>query len=105
MLLTSNIDECKALALVIFAVCASPQGCRRPNFKDLATDQARYQRWLLKNETKAFYTPVFAEDIRQGTQYLLQVGISTATKVLALKQIQPMLLWRISLSVNRKLLY
>ncbi|XP_038589086.1 solute carrier family 12 member 2 isoform X2 [Micropterus salmoides] len=49
-------------------------GCRRPNFKDLATDQARYQRWLLKNETKAFYTPVFAEDIRQGTQYLLQAA-------------------------------
>lgn len=57
-------------------VCVSvspPQGYRRPNFKELATDQARYQRWLLKNECKAFYTPVFAEDMRQGTQYLLQV--------------------------------
>ncbi|KAM9338077.1 solute carrier family 12 member 2 [Symphorus nematophorus] len=49
-------------------------GYRRPNFKDLATDQARYQRWLLKNESKAFYTPVFAEDMRQGTQYLLQAA-------------------------------
>ncbi|XP_049459948.1 solute carrier family 12 member 2 [Epinephelus fuscoguttatus] len=49
-------------------------GYRRPNFKDLATDQARYQRWLLKNETKAFYTPVFAEDMRHGTQYLLQAA-------------------------------
>ncbi|XP_062291088.1 solute carrier family 12 member 2 isoform X2 [Scomber scombrus] len=49
-------------------------GYRRPNFKDLATDQARYQRWLLKNETKAFYTPVFAEDMRQGCQYLLQAA-------------------------------
>ncbi|CAN9504729.1 unnamed protein product [Ophioblennius macclurei] len=49
-------------------------GYRRPNFKDLATDQARYQRWLLKNETKAFYTPVFAEDMRQGSQYLLQAA-------------------------------
>uniref|UniRef100_A0A8C9ZX37 Solute carrier family 12 member 2 n=1 Tax=Sander lucioperca TaxID=283035 RepID=A0A8C9ZX37_SANLU len=49
-------------------------GYRRPNFKDLTTDQARYQRWLLKNETKAFYTPVFAEDMRQGTQYLLQAA-------------------------------
>ncbi|KAJ8380958.1 hypothetical protein SKAU_G00017360 [Synaphobranchus kaupii] len=47
---------------------------RRPNFKDLANDQARYQRWLLKNRTKAFYTPVFAEDLRQGTQYLLQAS-------------------------------
>uniref|UniRef100_A0A8D3BUN7 Solute carrier family 12 member 2 n=1 Tax=Scophthalmus maximus TaxID=52904 RepID=A0A8D3BUN7_SCOMX len=49
-------------------------GYRRPNFKDLANDQSRYQRWLLKNETKAFYTPVFAEDMRQGTQYLLQAA-------------------------------
>ncbi|XP_051906023.1 solute carrier family 12 member 2 isoform X2 [Hippocampus zosterae] len=49
-------------------------GYRRPNFKDLSTDQSRYQRWLLKNETKAFYTPVFAEDMRQGTQYLLQAA-------------------------------
>ncbi|XP_056146950.1 solute carrier family 12 member 2-like isoform X1 [Lampris incognitus] len=49
-------------------------GSRRPNFKELATEQARYQRWLLKYETKAFYTPVFAEDMRQGTQYLLQAA-------------------------------
>lgn len=51
-----------------------PQGYRRPNYKELATDQARYQRWLLKHECKAFYTPVFAEDLKQGAQYLLQVG-------------------------------
>ncbi|KAM9820993.1 solute carrier family 12 member 2 [Neosynchiropus ocellatus] len=49
-------------------------GYRRPNFKDLATDQSRYQRWLLKNDTKAFYTQVFAEDMRQGSQYLLQAA-------------------------------
>uniref|UniRef100_A0A3Q3NKP2 Solute carrier family 12 member 2 n=1 Tax=Mastacembelus armatus TaxID=205130 RepID=A0A3Q3NKP2_9TELE len=49
-------------------------GSRRPNFKDLATEQSRYQRWLLKNETKAFYASVFAEDMRQGTQYLLQAA-------------------------------
>ncbi|XP_021446137.2 solute carrier family 12 member 2 isoform X1 [Oncorhynchus mykiss] len=49
-------------------------GSRRPNFKDLSNDQTRYQRWLLKNETKAFYTPVFADDMRQGTQYLLQAA-------------------------------
>lgn len=52
----------------------SSQGYRRQSFKDLAAEQSRYQRWLLKNETKAFYTPVFAEDLRQGSQYLLQVG-------------------------------
>ncbi|XP_068609282.1 solute carrier family 12 member 2 [Brachionichthys hirsutus] len=49
-------------------------GYRRPNFKDLTTDQARYQRWLMRSECKAFYTPVFAEDLRQGTQYLLQAA-------------------------------
>ncbi|KAG7476486.1 hypothetical protein MATL_G00083470 [Megalops atlanticus] len=48
--------------------------CRRPNFKELANDQIRYQRWLLRNETKAFYTPVFAEDLRQGSQYLMQAS-------------------------------
>uniref|UniRef100_A0AAQ6AEQ1 Solute carrier family 12 member 2 n=1 Tax=Amphiprion ocellaris TaxID=80972 RepID=A0AAQ6AEQ1_AMPOC len=37
-------------------------------------NQARYQRWLLKNDTKGFYTPVFAEDLRQGSQYLLQAA-------------------------------
>uniref|UniRef100_A0A4W5NWH3 Solute carrier family 12 member 2 n=1 Tax=Hucho hucho TaxID=62062 RepID=A0A4W5NWH3_9TELE len=40
----------------------------------LSNDQTRYQRWLLKNKTKAFYTPVFADDMRQGTQYLLQAA-------------------------------
>ncbi|CAG6016162.1 unnamed protein product, partial [Menidia menidia] len=35
---------------------------------------SRFQRWLLKYETKAFYTPVFAEDLRQGSQYLLQAA-------------------------------
>ncbi|XP_046870972.1 solute carrier family 12 member 2 [Hypomesus transpacificus] len=49
-------------------------GSRRPNFKELANDQVRFQRWLLRNETKAFYTAVYAEDIRQGTQYLLQAS-------------------------------
>ncbi|XP_062870188.1 solute carrier family 12 member 2 isoform X2 [Trichomycterus rosablanca] len=46
---------------------------RRPNFKELNNDTMRYQRWLLNN-CKAFYTPVIAEDLRQGTQYLLQAA-------------------------------
>lgn len=50
------------------------QGYRKPNFKELAADHSRYQRWLMRNETKAFYTPVFAENLRQGTQYLLQAA-------------------------------
>uniref|UniRef100_A0A8C1Q2X5 Solute carrier family 12 member 2 n=1 Tax=Cyprinus carpio TaxID=7962 RepID=A0A8C1Q2X5_CYPCA len=47
---------------------------RRPNFKELNSDMLRYQRWLLNNSSKAFYTPVVAEDLRQGTQYLLQAA-------------------------------
>ncbi|XP_066507081.1 solute carrier family 12 member 2 isoform X2 [Hoplias malabaricus] len=47
---------------------------RRPNFKELNSDMVRYQRWLLNNNSKAFYTPVIAEDLRQGTQYLLQAS-------------------------------
>uniref|UniRef100_A0A8C1UWF0 Solute carrier family 12 member 2 n=1 Tax=Cyprinus carpio TaxID=7962 RepID=A0A8C1UWF0_CYPCA len=47
-------------------------GFRRPNYKDMMNEQARYQRWLLKTRIKAFYTPVFADDLRQGAQYLLQ---------------------------------
>ncbi|MCJ8742578.1 hypothetical protein PDJAM_G00083660 [Pangasius djambal] len=46
---------------------------RRPNLKELNNDMLRYQRWLLNN-SKAFYTPVIAEDLRVGTQYLLQAA-------------------------------
>ncbi|MGH0176816.1 UNVERIFIED_CONTAM: hypothetical protein FKN15_078043 [Acipenser sinensis] len=49
-------------------------GPRRQAFKELANDQARYQRWLLRNKTKAFYTPVYAEDLREGCQFLLQAA-------------------------------
>uniref|UniRef100_A0A8C6LY08 Solute carrier family 12 member 2 n=1 Tax=Nothobranchius furzeri TaxID=105023 RepID=A0A8C6LY08_NOTFU len=42
--------------------------------RTVSTHQTRYQRWLMKNETKAFYTPVFAEDLRQGSLYLLQAA-------------------------------
>uniref|UniRef100_A0A8C7RIU1 Solute carrier family 12 member 2 n=1 Tax=Oncorhynchus mykiss TaxID=8022 RepID=A0A8C7RIU1_ONCMY len=48
--------------------------CGHVRTVNLSNDQTRYQRWLLKNETKAFYTPVFADDMRQGTQYLLQAA-------------------------------
>ncbi|XP_043102801.1 solute carrier family 12 member 2-like isoform X2 [Puntigrus tetrazona] len=49
-------------------------GYRRPNYKDMMNEQVRYQRWLLKTRIKAFYTPVFADDLRQGAQYLLQTA-------------------------------
>lgn len=41
--------------------------------KELSTDLAKYQRWLIKNKMKAFYAPVHAEDLRDGGQYLMQV--------------------------------
>ncbi|KAK7145418.1 hypothetical protein R3I93_013216 [Phoxinus phoxinus] len=49
-------------------------GYRRPNYKEMMNEQVRYQRWLLKARIKAFYTPVFADDLRQGAQYLLQTA-------------------------------
>ncbi|KAA0703594.1 Solute carrier family 12 member 2 [Triplophysa tibetana] len=47
---------------------------RRPNLKELNSDMIRYQRWLLHNNSKAFYTSVVSEDLRQGTQFLLQAA-------------------------------
>lgn len=41
--------------------------------KEMSIDQAKYQRWLIKNKMKAFYAPVHADDLREGAQYLMQV--------------------------------
>ncbi|XP_043402717.1 solute carrier family 12 member 2 isoform X2 [Chelonia mydas] len=49
-------------------------GPRRQAIKELSTDLARYQRWLIKNKMKAFYAPVHAEDLRDGGQYLMQAA-------------------------------
>ncbi|XP_068102802.1 solute carrier family 12 member 2 [Hyperolius riggenbachi] len=49
-------------------------GPRRQAMKEMLTDQAKYQRWLIKNKTKAFYSPVHAEDLRDGAQYLMQAS-------------------------------
>ncbi|XP_027568359.1 solute carrier family 12 member 2 isoform X1 [Pipra filicauda] len=49
-------------------------GPRRQAMKELTTDLARYQRWLIKNKMKAFYAPVHAEDLRDGGQYLMQAA-------------------------------
>uniref|UniRef100_A0A7N8XW29 Solute carrier family 12 member 2-like n=1 Tax=Mastacembelus armatus TaxID=205130 RepID=A0A7N8XW29_9TELE len=49
---------------------------RRPNFKEVLQDHARCQRWLNKKRIKAFYTPVFSDNLRHGAQLLLQaVGL------------------------------
>ncbi|XP_063050860.1 solute carrier family 12 member 2-like [Engraulis encrasicolus] len=64
-------------------------GLRRPVYKEMLSDQLRCQRWLLKNHTKAFYTPVFAKDLRDGAHYLLQATglgrLKTNTLVLGFK--------------------
>ncbi|XP_070759900.1 solute carrier family 12 member 2-like [Enoplosus armatus] len=49
---------------------------RRPNVKELSQDHARCQRWLNKKRIKAFYIPVFSDNLRHGAQFLLQaVGL------------------------------
>uniref|UniRef100_A0A665V4D0 Solute carrier family 12 member 2-like n=1 Tax=Echeneis naucrates TaxID=173247 RepID=A0A665V4D0_ECHNA len=41
-----------------------------------ADDHARCQRWLNEKRIKAFYTPVFSDNLRHGSQFLLQsVGL------------------------------
>ena len=67
---------CVALCCVlnVLSVRRVFQVTRRPNFKELAQDHARCQRWLHKKHIKAFYTPVFSDNLRHGTQVLLQVN-------------------------------
>uniref|UniRef100_A0A3Q3J1F2 Solute carrier family 12 member 2 n=1 Tax=Monopterus albus TaxID=43700 RepID=A0A3Q3J1F2_MONAL len=49
---------------------------RRPNMKELSQEHARCQRWLNEKRIKAFYTPVFSDNLRHGAQFLLQaVGL------------------------------
>uniref|UniRef100_A0A8C7XLF2 Solute carrier family 12 member 3 n=1 Tax=Oryzias sinensis TaxID=183150 RepID=A0A8C7XLF2_9TELE len=46
------------------------------HIRTLTQDYARCQRWLSKKRIKAFYAPVFAENMRYGAQLLLQaVGL------------------------------
>ncbi|XP_063088482.1 solute carrier family 12 member 2 isoform X1 [Cavia porcellus] len=49
-------------------------GPRRQAMKEMSMDQAKYQRWLIKNKMKAFYAPVHADDLREGAQYLMQAA-------------------------------
>uniref|UniRef100_A0A669BE93 Solute carrier family 12 member 2 n=1 Tax=Oreochromis niloticus TaxID=8128 RepID=A0A669BE93_ORENI len=49
---------------------------RRSNFRELYQDYARCQRYLNKKRIKAFYAPVFSDNLRHGAQLLLQaVGL------------------------------
>lgn len=49
------------------------QVSRRSNFRELYQDYARCQRYLNKKRIKAFYAPVFSDNLRHGAQLLLQV--------------------------------
>ncbi|XP_004697035.2 solute carrier family 12 member 2, partial [Echinops telfairi] len=51
-----------------------PWGPRRQAMKEMSIDHIKYQRWLIKNKMKAFYAPVHADDLREGTQYLMQAA-------------------------------
>uniref|UniRef100_A0A3B3WRY5 Solute carrier family 12 member 2 n=1 Tax=Poecilia mexicana TaxID=48701 RepID=A0A3B3WRY5_9TELE len=48
----------------------------RTALSDLSQDYVRCRRWLIKKRIKAFYSPVFADNLRHGAQLLLQaVGL------------------------------
>ncbi|XP_069072005.1 solute carrier family 12 member 2-like [Pleurodeles waltl] len=49
-------------------------GFQRLSLKEMAINQAKYQRWLIRRKKKAFYSPVCAEEFRQGVLYLLQAA-------------------------------
>lgn len=68
------------LILCLSLISAFAQVARRPNFKEMSQDYARCQRWLNKKRFKAFYTSVFADNLRHGTQFLLQVVSSDCTQ-------------------------
>lgn len=68
--------QCSKFLLTFLHISLCWKGPRRQAMKELSTDLAKYQRWLIKNKMKAFYAPVHAEDLRDGGQYLMQVHIS-----------------------------
>ncbi|XP_069505715.1 solute carrier family 12 member 2-like [Ambystoma mexicanum] len=49
-------------------------GFQRQSLKEMALNQAKYQRWLIQRKKKAFYSPVCADEFRQGVLYLLQAA-------------------------------
>ncbi|KAG8456223.1 hypothetical protein GDO86_002136 [Hymenochirus boettgeri] len=49
-------------------------GPRRQALKEMLTDQARYQRWLIKKKKEAFFSTWQAGDLRDGAQYLMQAA-------------------------------
>uniref|UniRef100_H3BA36 Solute carrier family 12 member 2 n=1 Tax=Latimeria chalumnae TaxID=7897 RepID=H3BA36_LATCH len=49
-------------------------GPLRQTLKEMSVNQVRYQRWLIQQKKKAFYSGVCSEDFRQGVQYLIQAA-------------------------------
>uniref|UniRef100_A0A7N6BBF2 Solute carrier family 12 member 2 n=1 Tax=Anabas testudineus TaxID=64144 RepID=A0A7N6BBF2_ANATE len=57
-------------------VCGHIKTVRTIRNRYRSSDHARCQRWLNKKRIKAFYTPVFSDNLRHGAQFLLQaVGL------------------------------
>lgn len=83
-------------------IYASAQVTRRPNFKEMSQDYARCQRWLNKKRFKAFYTSVFADNLRHGTQFLLQVESSDCTQSFFFSSFRP---FKVSSSFLRRLVW
>ncbi|KAM8939350.1 solute carrier family 12 member 2-like [Pelodytes ibericus] len=49
-------------------------GFHKQCLKDMVLNQAKYQKWLIQHKKKAFYSPVCAEQFRQGVLYLIQAA-------------------------------
>uniref|UniRef100_A0A7N8WM32 Solute carrier family 12 member 3 n=1 Tax=Mastacembelus armatus TaxID=205130 RepID=A0A7N8WM32_9TELE len=66
----------KNIGLMVCGHVKTPWKWRQTVYSRLLQDHARCQRWLNKKRIKAFYTPVFSDNLRHGAQLLLQaVGL------------------------------
>lgn len=73
--------------------------------KEMSIDQAKYQRWLIKNKMKAFYAPVHADDLREGAQYLMQVNLLRLSNgnILVLRELSKTCLFQVSVFILIKM--
>lgn len=84
----SVLWECFMQQFLQPCLCFLLQVSRRPNFKDLSQDYVRCRRWLIKKRIKAFYSPVFADNLRHGAQLLLQVQRLLSDLICELKPVK-----------------
>ena len=78
----------------VFFLSLPVQVTRRPNLKELSQEHVRCQRWLNKKRIKAFYTHVFADNLRHGAQFLMQVMKPGSKCYSLVKQVSQSLLKR-----------